>query len=388
MSLIPTVSAVSLAGEYQKISLTIKSLSPGGIELTLRDAQMPFSPIDGGIDQNVAVTKYPGTSKKTIHVMGASPTPTSFSGKWHYSLTPEMPNDLRKTFYDLSKSGQRVEVYWTAPASNVLEGAILGLPKEVIRRGIITSFHWKEHTWSEIDWTLSFEWDEDEILSTPLPYIPRSLPVGNLLSMINNIIKQFDAFVDGILDDINDIVDGCTGYLKMVETAVSDITDIAEGFASLPAETANKVLDGLNGIQSAFDEVAVSINSIATAYSSVGDTWNALVSDKTAFDFIYGDKDEADGADQVGKAAAVSVLKPQLDNIQYELEKQIRNCKQIVEASTIVDIYVVAKQGDSFQKWAVQYKIKNWLTIALANGLWDDNVIPGETYRIPTAARS
>jgi len=400
-----SVSAVSLAGDFQYISLFIEELTGQKRQIQLFGASMPLGSIDGGVEQNTAVTKYPGTSKTTIHVMGASEIPTTFKGHWSIeeltanpfilrSMTDgdefvDSPSKARALFDSLCRSGQRVSVYWNAPNELSVPGlANMALPIAVIRKGIIKGAKWSEAKWSSIDWELSFEWDESDIQTTPVPLLPPSIPIGNLLSMINNIISQIDGLVDGILADINDVVDGVTGYLKMIETAVSDITELAGNIASLPADTANKVLGGLNGIKNTFDEMVVMSNQVATAYTSVGDTWNTLAPDKTLIDFIYGDKDEADGADQVGKAAAVSSLKQQLDEVQYELEKQIRNCQKIVEASAVQDVYVIAKAGDSFQKWAVQYGIKNWLTIALANGLWDDNVIPGETYRIPMAARS
>lgn len=391
-------SSVASASDFQEISLGIIELTGQERQVILSGSCMPFAPIGYGIEQAITETKYPGTSKKTIHVMGANLMPTTFHGHWSAEMLSEKPIYLKKKavdtridtpsaarqlFNDILVSGQKLIVYYTAPAQFLWQA----LPASVTRIGIMTGFKVDEHKWSSMDWEVSFAWDEAELTVNPVPILPSSIRIGNLLTMINNVVKQVNAFANDILSDMRDVTDGITGYLKAIETAVEDLTNIVEDIASLPAETASQVLDGLNGIKGTFDEMVGSANSVSTAYTNVGDQWNTLVSDKTAIDVFFGDKDEADGADQVGKAEAVSSLKAQLDAIQYEIEVQIRNCKAILENAIISDVYVIGSQGDSFQKWAVEYGFKNWLTIAIANGLYEDVVEIGKMYRIPMSQK-
>lgn len=396
-----SVSPLALAGEFQDIFLAIQELTGQKRIVQLTRASMPFAPINYEQQQQITETKYPGTPKKTIHVLGPELMPTTFNGHWSAQMLKDWPiivyknaiegmgeeiaspSAARALFNDIFRSGQKLLVYYVAPAETQFQA----LPKSVSRNGIMTGLKLSEHKWSSIDWEMTFTWDEAEISVTPVPILPPSIPVGNLLSMINNAIKQVTGLVDGVLSDIQGLVDGVTGYLKMVQTAAEELTEIAEGFASLPAETAGQVLDGLNGIKGTFDGMMMSMNSVVTAYTNVGDQWNALVSDKTATDIFYGDKDEADGADQVAKAQAAAQVKETLDSIQYEIERQIRICKEIVENATVKDIYVTASQGDSFVKWAIKYGFKYWLTIALANNVFEDRVVVGQQYRIPMSQR-
>lgn len=394
-------SPLAIAGDFQEIALFIQEQSGQGRTIKLHKSSMPFAPIGYGVEQQITETKYPGTSKKTIHVLGPNLMPTTFSGHWSaemlkanpivlnadeatgFSDSINSPSAARQLFNDILTSGQRLLVYYTAPAEILYQT----LPKSVSRYGVMTGFKVDEHKWSSMDWEMSFTWDASEISVTPVPILPQTIPIGNLLSQITDAIKQVTGFVDNILSDIQDVVGGAIGYLKIIQTSAEELTEIAEGFSALPAETASQVLNGLNGIKGTFDDMIMGMNSVATAYTDVGDQWSALVSDKTAIDIFYGDNDEADGAEQIEKAEAVAAIKAGLDAIQYEIEVQIRNCKEIIENSLVRDVYITASQGDSFQKWAVRYKFKYWLTIALANGMYEDAPVVGVQYRIPMSQR-
>lgn len=254
--------------------------------LTLTGRALPYRPLTFSGDQRHDLTWYPGSSVATLQLLGPEEKPTTIKGMWkdrfiaQASLpisapslpTPFTPDvtgpfatvtgpagpaavqnvrDLVDLVDDMRRKGQVLTVRWGS----------------YVRQGILATFEHSWHTWNDVEWTMTFNWQaQGENVDAPR--------VASAASSAADFVQQAQDALDGAVQQaVNAAVDLPLDVINSLEQTVSfaqDQLDSAAQVVSAATSLATQPLDASR--------------SLAAVGSFLSDQYTTVMDQVVAFD--------------------------------------------------------------------------------------------------------
>ena len=412
--------------------VTLRELTGQQRTIRLSGRALPFAPMTEKFEHTVAMTKIPGSSERTAHVLGFNPGEQDWEGRWDTRYMNGAPlfeiadtsGQLWQTvntammahaiLLDVLCQGQQVEVSYGASQSGGY-----GVSPYMTLRGFVTRVEFPIHNWWVIEFKVHFEWTSLGAVSAPSAgasppdtsswadkataamnaamdgfdgiQAAYDATVGAQLTNVNNVLATANAVVAKVDGLYNGIVLNTLQQIATMQQQIATLANEVETLAGEPADMARSIaiLAG-NVWQTAWD---IETNAVAlmAQYREAGEAWqNAYPPSKTEFlPFVWNSDattspDSTDTADQevtqIQSAMAVAMAMRDL----------LTECQKLKQAAlkyanpTLKCVYPV-KDGDSLRSVSVaQYGVPdNWLQIAAANGLLRDDLSGVQYLKIP-----
>jgi hypothetical protein len=233
--------------------LIIRELTGDKRTLRLSGRGGPYRGLDMDGEQEMELTKLPGTVERTATILGPVESPTTIQGAWKTMFlgAGEVTLDNRPltTAREVCKAvdsfrllGQLVEFTWL----------------DELRRGFIRKFRRTWQTSEDVDWQLTFEWVSRGENTSPVVFTS-DVGMGDAFA---NVQSQF-GILDGIevpnfqLDFL--MIDGLQGFVNRLGSLILDAEDAVINFTDKINSPVRAIRGLISTLQSIEDEAGLMI---------------------------------------------------------------------------------------------------------------------------------
>jgi hypothetical protein len=342
-------------------ALTIRELSGSMREVELRDRALPHRPVAWPGELSHVQKWYPGNPVATIQVLGPRCLDTSMGGVWKTRYIGQMVHLVG--FDDLVSEGDDVTAELLVQVFHRLLRA--GNPLEVawgpeVRRGILSKFEPNYERVEDVEWSVTFVWNQLGELTAPR-VAAASSPQRDLdaaLSELEDALARMPAI----------ILPNLTGAIIFAEQAMRDgALALSAGLGAIYG-VPEVTLAEFGGIASAAEMVATASRSAL-----------ALALDSSPEDVF--------ATDDVTSALAAETWRRDFGAAARHLGALAIKAREAVRAR-VVDDYLAIETigpGQTLRSLALRYygSADSWPLIADANGLVGSDAPVGTRVVIP-----
>jgi hypothetical protein len=345
--------------------LVIRELTGDKRTVRLQGRGLPFRPLNIEGEQDMEITKLPGTVERTATILGPIELPTTINGRWCtlYLGGGEVTVDNRpltttrevvKLIDSIRLLGQQVEFTWL----------------DTLRRGFIKKFSVTWQTSEDAEWSITFEWISRGEATAPAVFVTDT--------------SMGDAFADvsaafGFLDKISvpdfqldiPLVDKLQASVNKINDLILDAEDALLNFTD-KINTPVRAIRGLaSTLQSLEDEAGLMIEFLMAQPPSA-------FSSKPASEQGYSEKQSAALYREELRAWAAELRRTSVES-RTNLMSQI--------STTLLATYV-ARAGEDLRDVAAQFYGTpfEWRRLMIFNDLYTVELEAGQVVLVPPIA--
>jgi hypothetical protein len=207
-------------------TIVIRELTGDKRTVTLQGRGGPYRPLDIEGEQEMELTKLPGTVEKTATILGPVELPTTINGSWKTMFLGKgevtlnnapvtTAREVVKLFDSIRLLGQLVEFTWL----------------DTLRRGFIKKFRATWLTSEDVEWSITFEWISRGERTAPAVFVSDTsmgdafADVGGVFGFLDSIqVPDFQLQIP-LVDELQAIVNKIGNLVLDAENAVLNFTD-------------------------------------------------------------------------------------------------------------------------------------------------------------------